>query len=209
MNKIKLLFIALILLMVVGGCKKRTTTPIPAANSSVATSTNSVNSFTGNIDGVAYTYKEGVNDVEGSSISNKSLNAGSTSSGIFGTTLDYSTTDDGIMSINKGTIYFTDSSPDNAAFKSFFSTGTYLYSLHGANGVEVNWTDANGVDWSTSYGTGDQTGSTFSIQTSQVAATINDYYIKVTLKFSCKLYNTSGQSKTLTNGVYVGEFGNI
>lgn len=104
-------------------------------------------------------------------------------------------------------------------FINYFKTGLndYQYSstaispYNGTNldtyQVSLVYRDENGVQWN-SYG-GSQTGSNF-----QITDTIrykyyygsSDAKIKYKARFNCKLYNSTGQSKTLTNGLFIGEF---
>jgi len=67
-----------------------------------------------------------------------------------------------------------------------FSVKSYFYgklssaNLSGADGARVYYIDNNGVTWASYYGSGSQTN-------------------KAT--FSCILYNSSGSTMTLTNGI--------
>ena len=97
-------------------------------------------------------------------------------------------------------------------FKAFFPVGTVAYApsvFSSGDGVKVYWTDATGANWETRNGPVDQTGSTFSIVTvSDFTDVVGDYYVKVKVQFSCKLYNTAtGAMKQLTNGEAVIAFG--
>ncbi len=67
------------------------------------------------------------------------------------------------------------------------------------DGVVVCYIDPDGVPWSTDRGTGDQTGSTFSVVSKNAVA--SPYHqTEVLATFSCKLYNEAGAMMTLTNG---------
>lgn len=67
------------------------------------------------------------------------------------------------------------------------------------NGIMLLWIDGNGDQWTT---IGDQTGSTFTItQGTRFAATASsNAKVYVDAMFNCKLYNSGGTSKTVTNG---------
>ena len=67
------------------------------------------------------------------------------------------------------------------------------------DGAVVFYVDNNEVYWATDLGSGNQSGSTFSITEHKVN---NDgYSTNITrYAFSCTLYNESGESQTLTNG---------
>lgn len=112
------------------------------------------------------------------------------------------------LGIGKGTIH-NYLSTSNAVFKNFFTPGTYPYSPRASAGVAIDWTDKNGVTWSTDAGSADQTGSVFKITAVEDFPSFNAYYIKVTVEFNCKIYNDAGESKVLTNGKAVVAFGKI
>ena len=109
------------------------------------------------------------------------------------------------------------SSVSNGQFHSFFGPGNYPYAtgpntnpVTMGNGISIIWKDKNGELWSTSYGSRDQMGSTFLIQsTIDEPDPVGTLYVKVKATFSCKLYNSAGQMKLLTNGEFVGLFGKI
>lgn len=112
------------------------------------------------------------------------------------------------FNITKGTITTAGGSPDDATFKTLFPVASAPYSVNAANGVEISIWDNNDVQWSTSFGTGNQSGSTFNIV--QTKDEQQGYlYVKTYITFSCKVYDASGAMKTITNGKYVGHFGNI
>jgi hypothetical protein len=103
-------------------------------------------------------------------------------------------------------------SATQAQFKAFFPVGSLPYSSNTwtTDGVIVYWTGPNGEDWSTRNGPVDQTSSTFKILSVQDFVDLKgDYYVKVKVEFSCKLFNGSGASKQLTNGEAVIVFGMI
>lgn len=100
----------------------------------------------------------------------------------------------------------------DAQFRAFFSAGTrnYTKDFSVADGVSIGWKDPNGVYWQTNYGTGDQTGSTFSIVSIEDARDLTGtLYLKTKIRFTCKLYNEAGEVKTVTKGEMVGSFGKI
>jgi hypothetical protein len=74
------------------------------------------------------------------------------------------------------------------------------------DGVEILWTDASGTQWSSSKGTGDQTGSNFvvtehTLQEYQIGQyKAGRYYSKGT--FSAKLYDGTGRSINVTDGKF-------
>jgi hypothetical protein len=208
-NFIKLSSILMVLTIVVS-CKKKetatpavTTTPVTTNPAPVVDEYSLKVSYT--IDGVSSSYTK---DIEGASSTGGSINAGATSYGNYSTSLN-----DGnglvYLYVNKGMLSWTGSRfATDENFKAFFALGTYPYSKDAKSGVEIG-IPINGVKWSTSLGTADQTGSTFSITGVKDAESINGYYIDVKISFSCKLYDGNGGVKTVTNGSCVGEFGNF
>lgn len=92
-------------------------------------------------------------------------------------------------------------------YKNYFHTGTRSFSPGGTNGIELEWTDGAGTKWSTGLGAATQTGSLFTISTNK-EYTLGYQRMKILATFNCKLYNGSGQSKTLTGGTLVIEFEN-
>lgn len=79
--------------------------------------------------------------------------------------------------------------------KESFSTGS-----NGVDGAKIFYIDANGVQWSSDQGSGNQSGSSFSI-TEHIANNDGYSYRISKAAFTCTLYNTSGGSMTLTNGI--------
>ena len=100
--------------------------------------------------------------------------------------------------------------PTGPEVESMFSIKSYSYgktpnatNVDGIDGVGITYTDANGVDWRSDEGVGTQTGSTFSI-TEHIVNTDGFSHKISKATFSCKLYDSSGNVKTLTNGVLRG-----
>lgn len=206
-----IIIVAAVLITLIFGCKKKESTPEPdPAPSTTGSSTtggitiNSVPQATFVLDGVSKSYIT----------NNTTIYSGSSNGSSGGDNFVYgSGLDDGnsitYISIDKGTLVTGGTgNPTDAVFKAFFSTGSKSYSPNAVNGIEIAMSDANGVSWSTSLGS--QAGSTFNIDQNQDSPdAIGNYYLKVKATFSCKLYDASGNVKVLTNGVYVGEFGNF
>jgi hypothetical protein len=120
------------------------------------------------------------------------------------------------LEITKGLMHHYLSVSD-ADFRGFFIPGNYPYTngpetnpYQNGNGVYIIWTDPQGNFWSTTYGSHDQTGSTFSIISVQDAHDGVRDYVKVKMRFSCKLYKQgTGEMKQLTNGEMVSLFGKL
>ena len=99
--------------------------------------------------------------------------------------------------ISKGKFYDYSTATD-IQFKDFFSVGAYQYAPVGwVKGISIEWADGTGKYWKTDNAPGTQDGSTFNI-----TATENDpvedpkFSVKVTIEFSCKVYDDLGNSKT-------------
>jgi hypothetical protein len=120
------------------------------------------------------------------------------------------------IGIDKGLMHNYTSATD-ADFKAFFAPGAYPYEIPNSityptgEGITINWTDGNGNNWNTNFGSGDQTGSTFTIiSVEDVYDLTGTYYLKVKVQFKCKLYKeNTGEMKQLINGEFVGYFGKI
>jgi hypothetical protein len=98
---------------------------------------------------------------------------------------------------------------DDSSFLHAFDPGSYSYTTELDRGVSISWRDeSNGTVWTTYSGAADQTGSEFVIEQTKFLSAQFDYTIKVLAHFNCKLYDGNGNSKTLTDGKFVGEFAN-
>ncbi|HVZ96563.1 MAG TPA: hypothetical protein VG847_06795 [Chitinophagaceae bacterium] len=111
------------------------------------------------------------------------------------------------LSISKGLMHnFTTATQTD--LKNFFATGSYPYSIDAQSGIQIEWQDSTSKVWSTSFGTGDQTGSNFQI----VSVTDNPdssgkYYVKVKATFNCIFYDDLGSALPVVNGEMVGSYG--
>jgi hypothetical protein len=74
------------------------------------------------------------------------------------------------------------------------------------NGVEVRWIDASGKKWSSAFGTGDQSGSSFTVTSHDTTNFRANgllgplYDSKGT--FNCRLYDGAGNSMEVTDGKF-------
>ena len=94
-------------------------------------------------------------------------------------------------------------------FKNFFSPGAYPIRKYDCwrSGLLLFWNDDQNESWSTFWGSGDQSGSSFKIVGVEDGHDSEGiYFVKVFAKFNCKLYKQSGEMKELTNGEMVGYF---
>lgn len=74
------------------------------------------------------------------------------------------------------------------------------------DGVEIRWIDASGKEWRSSWGSGDQSGSSFSFTSNDKITYLPGmmmggmYNSKGT--FNCKLYDNAGNSMMVTEGTF-------
>jgi hypothetical protein len=111
------------------------------------------------------------------------------------------------LEISKGMIYDWPNAT-NATIKNFFTIGDVPFTTPDyKTGATVGYWDGNGEYWESDNLPGTQTGSSFKI-TSVVDDTVafGFYAVKVTFVFNCKVYDTAGNSKTITNGKFIGLF---
>lgn len=196
-------------------CKKKTSDPEPD-NTPTTTTTTGTTGTTGSTPVINISSTPQVSySLDGTAVSYVTDEVhyfgGSGSSGNTNWTYD-SGIDDGdtitYFNITKGTIITTGGNPTDSTFRAFYPIASVPYSVNAVNGVEVDIWDSNNVKWSTSQGSGNQSGSVFNIvQTQDVQQ--GDLYVKTYITFSCKVYNPAGVMKTITNGKYVGHFGNF
>lgn len=192
-------------------CKKKKsstsdTTPTPTTPAPAVIDINHESVVKYSVEGTAFSYPSaGISGGMGTSLSlASSMDETSTASydyGFSGGTATY-------FSVAKGTIHTPGiGRPDENAFRAFFVVGNVNYSPDNLNGIKIKHRDSDGIMWTTDKGSGNQTGSVFKIEA--VKETNNGYQnVKVYATFNCKLYNDNGNSKTLTNGKFVGYFEN-
>lgn len=206
--------------LLLASCSKDDSSPTPTATTTTPTggggggsslTINSTPQFKATIDGASVNYIAGANNLEEALGAEKSINLPNPTTAIYTTSLYSNTTSVSMSGLKIGTLSYTGSSvASDTEFDNFISVGSHSYSVDAANGVHISWYDAGTSSyWTTSLGSGNQTGSTFNI--TQVAPTnlIGNHYVKFIATFSCTLYNGSGSSKSVTNGTYVGYFENM
>jgi hypothetical protein len=92
-----------------------------------------------------------------------------------------------------------DSGATLAKFYSQLSaTTSFKYGTDETNGVIIRWIDPQGKPWSTNFASALQTGSNFMITASKIETPALS--LRITASFNCKLYDSTGNVKTLTNG---------
>lgn len=68
------------------------------------------------------------------------------------------------------------------------------------------WHDANGTEWTTYYGSGDQSGSSFRVVETEDSE--DDAYLGMAqIEFTCTLYDQEGNSMSIADGKARGPFG--
>lgn len=122
-------------------------------------------------------------------------------------------TEQSVFGARIGSWYTPTFVPNDASFFAYFTTGVWPYGdvQTMANKASISWYDADGLEWSTTCGSADQTGSTFQITDKQeVDSPFLNAYVKLRITFSCKLYSCSGSGvKNVTNGVAVITYENL
>jgi hypothetical protein len=158
-----------------------------------------------------YTAQEGVSDFQGNFSWQASLTTlpDSSSTG-FGSGLSDNNSINKSFGVDLGFVHFAGNQCDTNKFKAVIHTGNYLFHGTGSNPVEISFVDANGEIWGTDNGSGDQTGSNFTVtDVARVGVVQGNLQLKIKATFNCILYNFStGASVTLTDGVYVGKVEN-
>lgn len=95
---------------------------------------------------------------------------------------------------------------DAGAYDNLFKADAeYSFATNGNDGVTIFWSDDNGKLYRSDWGSGDQTGSAFKIVDSEDDTWLGDPSMKVHAEFNCKVYDASGNSKTITDGEFVFE----
>lgn len=114
-----------------------------------------------------------------------------------------------LFQVSLGTLSFQNGTLTNNQFANLFQVGDYPYSIDALNGVEIYWRDQNDTLWSTSFGTANQVGNVFTLTDKQVEPDLQGtgyYAVKAKMTFNCTLYDNSGNSKALTDGIFVAYF---
>ncbi len=203
---------ALVLSSFIFGCKKKddTTPEAEATPTTTGTTGSSVNAGSTpqvkfSVDGTPYSYVQSMGSTP--YLANGQANNGSLTGGV-GTmtvgTLFMNVPGSTIMTIYKRNLNVTTSGTSNTVFANFFPKTTHpYYSSTVTDGVAISWFDASGTEWKSSNGS--QTGSVFTIVDTQSSIDGNgEANMKVYATFNCKVYNSTGTVKTITNGQFVG-----
>lgn len=104
-----------------------------------------------------------------------------------------------LIRLEKGTLNTIEPYPSNTVFDDYFGLGGQLLDPALLNGCVIT-VFLDGVEWSTSMGTADQSGAYVDIIGSSSGSEGTAHIRELKLNISCKLYNSIGEVKTLTNG---------
>lgn len=199
---------AIIVVTGISSCKKEESTPTPTPTTTTNPPVPTSNLyFQATINGTAVSFQDGVGGYgAGGGSESGSEPSGWQEGQSSMVTKAFSTQNLGGIHIMKAFVY----EPSITQIESMFAVQSYPYgklspstNIDGEDGARVFYYDNSGVEWTTDLGTADQTGSTFSITEHIVnEAGVSHRISKVT--FNCTLYNSTGASMILTNGVYRG-----
>lgn len=209
MNRKFILMIAVTAMLGIcfSGCSKDDDNNDNTTPTNPGVTVNSEYQATFKVDGVAVSIVNGVSGTQ-SLTSNQTLSAtfpdSSESTMGFGMYKDVGGNTQSLFHIDKGTYKFI--GWDSTAFTAFFAKQSWPYSINAANGIAIAYFDANGTIWATDLGTANQTGSSFVIEDTKLQDFFGSYYMTVKATFNCKVYDGTGASKVITDGVGVFDF---
>lgn len=201
-------------ILVAGGCSKSDDDSSSSSNGGGGGSTtitiDSQWQYSINVDGTTYAKTENGTSVQGVFSNSGSIVAmPDTSINNYGSVLYNPTTTISYIEVTRNGHHYVGGTADDPLFLQYFAQGSYQYTAENINGFSVRWFDDSGTMWGTDLGSGNQAGSAIAIDAVKDVTTFGDYTLKVLIHFNCKLYDGGGNSKTLTDGKYVGEFSNF
>lgn len=157
--------------------------------------------FSAIIDGNEFSLEENQKGIKAGSNSFKNIKKQPDSSRvIFQSYFFKSSGGDVIIELNYGTLKYQGMKPSVHDFENFFKNGKINYSVLAYDGIEIKYRDSKGKLWNTSNGF--QQGSNFEFTEFQK----DSNSVKFKAVFSCMVYNSSHESKTIENGVFIGHF---
>lgn len=116
-----------------------------------------------------------------------------------------------IADVSIGRLRLSGGYPSETALRNYIKEGSYTFGIpdntpQSTFNAEVQYQDANGVNWSSYFGAGTQPGSSTLTITDTLHVNIaGTEYVKFKATYNCTLYNLAGtQTMPLTNGVFVG-----
>lgn len=197
-------------LTVISACKKDDNDDNNNNSNSNEININSYPLFSGMIDGVKIEYLSTDGHSIGFGVDQSIDTVNNQTAAIYHSSLN-TLADDTVklFTVRIGTLNFPNGSLQENQFANFFFTGSYPFTLDADEGIEINWRDDDGNIWSTSNGTANQSGSSFTIANKAVDEDLEGqgfYAVKIKADFNCKLYDESGNSKTISDASYVGYF---
>ncbi|HOZ51264.1 MAG TPA: hypothetical protein PLU17_05370 [Chitinophagaceae bacterium] len=205
--KSKITLLIIFTLLTFFSCKKKDTPSTPGGSSGPALTSNYY--FQANIDGVWITFQEDM--VYTSSYGSQEESIGDSIKahreiGAISNDLDsVYAKEGGISGVFTDVLWYN---VDSNNYNLLFSTGTKAFGKYkgltgSMNGFIIHYVE-NGVEWRSDNGSANQSGSSIVITDLSINSIdfLSQKIVKAT--FSCKLYNDSGASKTLTNGKFRG-----
>lgn len=200
---LKISFIGLLAVSLFGSCKKdEPVTPVNTITNGGGSSSTSARHVTFTLDGITKTLESGVNSVTNSV---EEMGSGTINNYVMingGTFLDMTAYEKISIHLIKGFV----GSPTSQEKEDMFVAGSYGYGKEYASplieGGFIWYIDANGTEWRTDNGSGNQGGSDFVIQSITATSGTDAYYGKKIMEvtFNCTLYDGNGNSKIITNG---------
>ncbi len=204
-------YLFLVLVLITSACSKNDENDDSSNTNTGGTTTITIDSpwqYSAKVDGTAFGLAEGATVIGSYSGGGSIATPPDSSLAFYGSALMDSSFTFSYFDIHRNGHYFLGYPAENADFRNFFYIGSYPYTELNTNGIYVHWRDESGTTWGSDYGSADQTGSNFVIdQIKEINGQI-DYTLKVLAHFNCKLYDGNGNSKTLTEGKFVGQFAN-
>jgi hypothetical protein len=195
-------------------CKKDSsstnTTPTPTTT---AITIDSPIQLSCKINGTQLSYiEDGTTNQSGWSSDNSLAGLPDTSYFAYGGDLLRSADDSVLFQIYKGTLANVGVPPSDATFDNFFANGTYGYAPNSNQkfqGVYIHIRYNNKLYTTLNNASGAQSGSNFKIEAGKQVTNPSDHEWKIKASFNCKLYDDTGASITLTDGILVCSFAKI
>lgn len=200
----KLAFLPVLLALVMFSCSNNNTDDDDDDNNDDSFGLTTLNYVDCKLDGQALSIKSPTNGAGYvTSSTNLSPDENVSSTAVYGGGVKPNGTVNNSFEFNKGTLTWPGQTgyPSDIVFSTFFPKGTSgTFSVDAANGWEFKYTDGNGTLWSTSLGSGNQSGSNIKITDKAETDVFGDYYVNLKLEFNCTIYDGNGNSKVVTNG---------
>ncbi len=114
-----------------------------------------------------------------------------------------------VFELKVGTLTYSEDFFDPALFQQFFQPGARMFgstTTINLSRVAIEYTDPDGMLWSTQQGSALQDGSAFEFTQAATDQDDQGIWARVIAQFNCTVYNASGTSRTITNGELMLEF---